>query len=286
MKDFAGKVVVVTGAASGIGSALADAFAKERARIVLADIQEVPLTDKERQLRDLGAEVLAVTTDVADGESVNALARQTLDRFGAVHMICNNAGVAQSMRPVWDFSVEYWKWFLGIDLWGVIHGIRTFVPLMLEQGGPCHVVNTASMAGVISYPIPFHGPYSAAKAAVISLSESLSADLKRKNSEIGVSVVCPGFVRTNLINLDRHRENGLFVEADTELEIASKWRSMEAEGADPEDVAVKVLNGIRENSLYIMTDLATNENMIAAMRLRTDEMISQRNPTLLLPLEE
>jgi NAD(P)-dependent dehydrogenase (short-subunit alcohol dehydrogenase family) len=159
MRELSGKVAVVTGAASGIGRALADCFAAEGMRVVLADIETDPLRAAERELRESGAEVITVQTDVAKSESVADLADVTLERFGAVHVVCNNAGVSTSMGPVWERSLADWEWVLGVNLWGVIHGIRTFVPILLRQGVKAHIVNTASIAGLLAYPFPFMAIY-------------------------------------------------------------------------------------------------------------------------------
>jgi NAD(P)-dependent dehydrogenase (short-subunit alcohol dehydrogenase family) len=177
MRELRNKVAVITGAASGIGRALAQALSNEGARIVIADIELEALNLAEQELRGSGAEVVAVRTDVAEAKSVDALAQATLEAFGAVHIVYNNAGVGQSLRPIWEFSTSYWQWLLGVNLFSVIHGIRTFVPILERQACEAHIVNTASVAGLVSYPLPYLGVYSAAKQAVVSISESLSAEL-------------------------------------------------------------------------------------------------------------
>src|SRR5215813_6828456 len=151
MKEFRGKVAVITGGASGIGRGLAERCAKEGMKIVLADVEKSALAQAERELKDTGAEVVAVRTDVSKPEDVDALARRTLGAFGAAHMLFNNAGVGAG-STVWESTLEDWQWVMGVNLWGVIHGVRTFVPLMLKQGDECHIVNTASMAGLVSGP--------------------------------------------------------------------------------------------------------------------------------------
>ena len=249
MQNFQKKVVVITGAASGIGRAMAHAFAKQGAHVVIADTQTDPLKATEQEIVGLGgeAEVLAVSVDVADPDSVEALARAALERFGAVHVVCNNAGVGQSLRPIWEFSIEYWKWLLGVNLWGVIHGVRTFVPILLRQGGEGHIVNTASVAGLVSYPLPYLGIYSAAKHAIVSISETLAADLALAKSKVKVSVLCPGFVRTQIMNSERHRPDSLAAEGHASVEMEAMWRAGVDAGTDPKDIAECVLAAIEKN---------------------------------------
>src|SRR5215216_2897924 len=202
MRSFTGNVAVVTGAGSGIGQALAERFAAEGMKLVLADVEAEPLARVEREMRANGAEVLAVRTDVSQAADVEALAERTLDAFGAVHVVCNNAGVALG-KTSWDLTVADWEWVLGVNLWGVIHGIRTFVPIMLQQGTEGHVVNTASLAGLLS--APFMSVYDATKFAVVTISESLSLELALQGAQVKVSVLCPGFVNTNIITSERNR---------------------------------------------------------------------------------
>lgn len=246
------------------------------ALLVIADIQSDPLKAAEHDIRALGVEVLAVRTDVADAGSVAALAQATLDRFGAVHVVCNNAGVGQSLRPVWEFSTEYWQWLLGINLWGVIHGLQTFVPILLRQGCEGHVVNTASVAGLVSYPLPYLGVYSAAKHAIVSISETLAADLALINSKIKVSVLCPGAVRTQIMNSERHRPANLAAEGHANAEIEGLWRAAINAGTDPAEIAAQVLSAIREDRLYILPNPDFNE----AIRLHAEDLVLQRNPVI------
>src|SRR5215213_2544837 len=206
MKEFSGKVAVITGAASGIGRGLAEACAREGMKVVLADVDEAALAQAERELKDAGAEVLAVRTDVSKADDVEALARRALDAFGAVHLLFNNAGVGAG-TTVWESTLADWEWVLGVNLWGVIHGVRTFVPLMLEQADECHIVNTASMAGLVSGPAL--GVYKVTKHGVVALSETLCCELAIMRSKIGVSVLCPGGVNTRIMDSERVRPAGL-----------------------------------------------------------------------------
>ncbi len=174
------QVAVITGAASDIGRGLAERFAAEDMAVVLADIEAKPLFTLETDLRAKGATVLAVQTDVSNADSVENLAVQTYNTFGAVHILCNNAGVVCS-RPIWEHTLADWEWVLGVNLWGVIHGIRTFVPRLLAQETECHIVNTASILGLIRGP--GEGIYKVSKHGVIALSETLADDLAHKNSK-------------------------------------------------------------------------------------------------------
>jgi NAD(P)-dependent dehydrogenase (short-subunit alcohol dehydrogenase family) len=199
MELTAGKVAVVTGAASGIGFALAERFARAGLDIVLADVEQAALEAAEQKIAEPGIKTLAVTTDVSDEASVQALAAAAVERFGAVHVVCNNAGV-ESVADPWFGPVSSWKWVLGVNLWGVIHGIRAFLPQMLGQGGG-HIVNTASIAGL--YP-GFAPSYDASKHAVVAISEGLYKSMIVAGLPIGVSVVCPGWVRTNIMEASRN----------------------------------------------------------------------------------
>jgi NAD(P)-dependent dehydrogenase (short-subunit alcohol dehydrogenase family) len=200
---LAAGVAVVTGAASGIGLALARRFAGESMSVVMADVEEGTLRASADSVRALGpGDVEAVRCDVSDAASVDALAARTLERFGGVHVVCNNAGVV-TLGSTWEQSAADWRWVLDVDFWGVVHGVRTFVPILLRQGVPGHVVNTASIAGLV--PSPTIAPYNAAKAAVVAISETLDMELRAQGAPIGVSVLCPGVVPTRIAESGRNR---------------------------------------------------------------------------------
>jgi NAD(P)-dependent dehydrogenase (short-subunit alcohol dehydrogenase family) len=199
MELNAGKVAVVTGAASGIGFALAQRFAMSGLDVVLADVEETALRAAAESVQKLGVESLAVRTDVSDEDSVRALAAAAVERFGSVHVVCNNAGV-ESIADPWFGPVTSWQWVLGVNLWGVIHGVRAFLPILAEQGHG-HIVNTASMAGLIPGA---SAPYDAAKHAVVAISEDLYNAMKIMRIDVGVSVLCPGLVRTQLLDANRN----------------------------------------------------------------------------------
>jgi NAD(P)-dependent dehydrogenase (short-subunit alcohol dehydrogenase family) len=276
MDVVAGKVAVVTGGASGIGRAVAERAAAEGMKIVLADIEEAPLQEAARSLAESGAEVLAVVTDVSDASSVEAMRDRALERFGAVHVLHNNAGVGGG-GLMWTISDADWRWILGVNLFGVINGIRAFVPVLLEQGEG-HVVNTASVAGLLSPPL--YGPYSASKHAVITISEILYRDLRLAQSTVGVSVLCPGYVRTRITEADRNRP--VWAPASRTGPVSEETRATAqavAEGIDPATVANHVLDAVRTNRFYILTHPEFN----VAIQLRLQDILEGRAPTDLIP---
>ena len=248
MDELEGKVAVVTGAASGIGLALATRLAAEGMQLVLGDVEAPALDAAASALRDGGAEVEAVVTDVSVAGDVDALGRAAIDRFGALHLAVNNAGVSGGGLS-WEIPLETWDWILGVNLRGVIHGLRAFVPRIIESGGG-HVVNTASMAGLTSPP--FMGPYNVSKHGVVTLSETLYQELQLTHPEVGVTVVCPGWVRTRIHEADRNRPPASRVVPDGQ-EGAAGLRdivtSLIEGGLDPAEVADMVVAAVRSGSL-------------------------------------
>lgn len=200
MEELGGKVAVVTGGASGIGLGFARRFGAEGMKVVIADVEEEALSAAEHELRDRGIETLAVKTDVSQFDSVQELADRTFSRFGTAHVLCNNAGVGPG-GITWDLPQSVWDWVLGVDLFGVVHGIRAFVPRLVEQGEG-HVVNTASYAGL--FGSAGNGPYCAAKFAVVGLSQVLYRDLELAHSPVGVTVVCPVLTKTRMNDSGRN----------------------------------------------------------------------------------
>lgn len=275
MEAFAGKVAVVTGTASGIGRALAGRCAQEGMKVVLADVEDGPLTKAEGELIAGGADVLAVVADVAVFGDVEALAQKTMAEFGAVHLLFNNAGV-HGGGTVWESTIADWQWVLGVNLWGVIHGLRVFVPIMLEQGDECHIVNTGSTAGLM--PTPGWGIYGASKAAIISISETLQYELMMSGATIGVSVLCPGGVKTRLLEADRNRPAGLQNRPGTSaprLEAADQAAAQAMQyGMAPETLAGHVFDGIRAGQLHILTHAEYNE----MIRQRMDSILAGYGP--------
>jgi NAD(P)-dependent dehydrogenase (short-subunit alcohol dehydrogenase family) len=273
MRELAGKVAVVTGAASGIGRALAERFARARMKVVLADVEAATLSTAAHELVDGGAEVLAVPTDVSRAEDVDALARRALERFGGVHVLCNNAGVALA-GPIWEHTLEDWRWLLGVNLWGVVHGVRTFVPIMLEAKTPGHVVNTASVAGLTS--APGLGVYNVSKHAVVTLSETLAKDLETAGAPIKVSVLCPGFVNTRILDSARNRPADLGAEQPRPAEVESVVRNLVAAGMPPVEVASHVLRAIEEERFYVLT----HPDFLAQVKERCQDIVEGRTPNL------
>lgn len=258
MKDFNDKVVVITGAASGIGRGIAYKCVQEGMRVVLADTNEKVLTKTEQDLKSRGADVISVLTDVSKIGDVENLAEKTLDNFRAVHLLCNNAGVTtiNAKTYVWGSTMAEWKWILGVNLWGVIHGIQVFVPVMIEQDTDCHIVNTASMAGLIS-PTTGSGIYGVTKHGVVALSESLNSELKRYGAKIRISVLCPGFVSTEIGNCEQNRpaELGREIKRDAEFEsIIKSYHQSLAGGMPPKEVAEILFQAIKEERFYVATD--------------------------------
>jgi NAD(P)-dependent dehydrogenase (short-subunit alcohol dehydrogenase family) len=273
MRDFTGKVALVTGAASGIGRALAERFAAERMKVVLADVEVESLETVAAGMRGRGAQVLAVPADVTSGPEVEALAKRAVGAFGAVHVVCNNAGVSLG-GPVWEHTVADWRWILGVNLWGVIHGVRVFVPLMLRQGGEGHVVNTASVAGLTTNP--FMGAYNVTKHAVVALSETLLKDLALAGSSVKVSVLCPGFVNTRIADADRNRPLARRYTGGRPRPEAMEQlvRSLVAGGLAPAILADRVLEAIREERFWILT----HPELRPRIAERCREITEERNP--------
>jgi NAD(P)-dependent dehydrogenase (short-subunit alcohol dehydrogenase family) len=272
MKELQGKVAVVTGGASGIGRAVAEAAAAAGMKVVLADIEEAALKETEAAMGASGAEVLSVVTDVSVGSSVEDLRDKALARFGAVHLVHNNAGVAVG-GPLWTVSEADWTWVLGVNLWGVIHGIRVFVPVLLEQGEG-HVVNTASLAGLTSPGML--GPYNVTKHSVVTMSETLYRDFDAIGSRVGVSVLCPGFVQTRIAESERNRPDWApAAPVPQGVEFQGVVRNLVAGGIPAADVAEKVLYAVRNNHFYILT----HEETPAMVEIRMRDILEDRNPS-------
>jgi len=278
MKEFQGKVAVVTGAASGIGRGLAERCAQEGMKIVLVDVEEQALMQASQELKATGASVLAVQTDVSKAGDVEALAQKAFDTYGAVHLLFNNAGVGAG-TSIWESTLADWEWTLSVNLWGVIHGIRTFVPLMLEQQTEGHIVNTASIAGLTSGP--GLGIYKVTKHGIVTLSETLYHELALRGAHIKVSVLCPGFVSTQILDSARNRpvqlqndptEERMGPESEALLQF---MRQAVQAGMPPHQVADIVFQAIRDEKFYILTHPEWKE----AIRVRMEDILHERNPT-------
>lgn len=252
MREFEGKTAVVTGAASGIGRALAQKFADARMRVVLADIEKAALDRAVRELEERQHRVLGVVTDTMRRESVQALAERAIAEFGKVHILCNNAGIAAQLggiKPVWEISDADWQWTMGVNYWGVLYGLQAFVPHMIGHGEAGHIVNTASLAGLM----PGGGPYGVSKHGVLALTETLYRDLKDRNARVGASVLCPGFVNTRIFDAERNRPAALARPGETaSAEFAEGARALLAMGKQPAEVADIVFRSIEEDRFYIL----------------------------------
>jgi NAD(P)-dependent dehydrogenase (short-subunit alcohol dehydrogenase family) len=274
MKEFRDKVAVVTGAASGIGKALAQRFARAGMKVVLADVEPAALEQAAREIEATGAPALGVRTDVSKGADVERLAQAALDKFGAVHVVCNNAGVATS-SPSWMNTVADWEWVLGVNLWGVIHGVRVFTPILMSNGSDGHIVNTASVAGMISGPGT--SAYSVSKFGVVALSEALHHELMMFGSTVRVSVLCPGFVNTNIMDSERNRPAAL---SDTAPkmpgadEMEQLARQLLVAGSPPSMVADVVFEAIRAERFYIVPHPVWKEYI----RTRMEDILEERTP--------
>jgi NAD(P)-dependent dehydrogenase (short-subunit alcohol dehydrogenase family) len=275
MRDLKDRVAVVTGAASGIGRAMAERFAAEGMMVVLSDVEEKSLAAATEAIKAKGAKALAVRTDVSKPAEVDALARKTLDAFGAVHVVCNNAGVASAGNS-WEVTLDDWQWVLGVNLWGVIYGVKTFVPIMLSQGSEGHIVNTASMAGLVSGP--GMASYNVAKFGVVTLSETLHHELAAIASKVKVSVLCPGWVNTRIADAERNRPANLAKAATPTPQqemVMGMVRQFLESGLSPDRVAELVVEAIRAERLYILT----HPEWAPMIRTRMEAIVAQTNPS-------
>lgn len=275
MKEFAGKVAVITGAASGIGRGIAEKCADLGMMVVLADIDQPALGSAEADLKARGASVLSVRTDVSSRNDVESLAREAMAVFGGVQLLFNNAGVAAG-GAAWEATWNDWEWVIGVNLWGAINGVKVFTPLMLAQKTECHIVNTASAAGLIVGG--FSAPYAVTKHAVVALSESLYLTLRQKHLNVGVSVLCPGLVRTNIAGTERHRPAHLRNhEAALTPEMQAGKAALEAlmaAGMPPRQVAELIFDAIQNDQFYILT----HPEWMELIRLRTTKLEQLQNP--------
>lgn len=279
MKDFHNKVAVITGAGSGFGREFARLGARLGMRLTIADVQLEALEAVRQELEEAGAEVIAVRCDVQLAEEVEALAEQTMAHFGAIHLLFNNAGVG-SGGLLWENSRADWEWVLGVNLWGVIHGVRVFTPLMLAQGEADpeyqgHIVNTASMAGLLNAPAM--GVYNVSKHAVVSLSETLYHDLRLVDAPIGASVLCPYFVPTGISKSARNRPEQSAQEAPTPSQRAAQAlveKAVSSGRVSAEDVAQWTFDAIRENRFYIYS----HPEALGNVKTRMDAILAGDQP--------
>jgi NAD(P)-dependent dehydrogenase (short-subunit alcohol dehydrogenase family) len=275
MKDLSRKTAVITGAASGLGLAMAKRFAREGMNIVLADIEEAALANASAQILEVGVQALQVRVDVSQADSVEALADAASARFGAIHLVCNNAGVGGLRRRAWEADLRDWRWVLGVNLWGVIHGVKSFVPRMLAQDTECHMVNTASVAGLLSTPAM--SVYNVSKHGVVTLTETLHHDLAEIGAKLKVSLLMPAWVDTEIWNSERNRPDGLRVPESEATDRARRTAMRELlkkgkVGAD--DVADLVLDAVVNERFYVMT----HPRIRTAIEARTNAILDGRPP--------
>jgi NAD(P)-dependent dehydrogenase (short-subunit alcohol dehydrogenase family) len=268
MQELTGKVAVVTGGASGIGQALAERFAAEGMKVVMADIDEPRLREVGAVLTEGGADVATMRCDTSSEADVASLAELALQKFGAAHVLCNNAGIA-GIGDAWNGPMDLWTRVVGVNLYGVVHGVRTFLPIMEDQGEG-HLVNTASMAGLL--PMPGASPYNATKHAVVALSEALYLEQQAIGSPVGVSVLCPGWVKTRLM-VHEPTAVGSPV-ADFMGDVVRT--SVDTAGIAPEDVAGQVVDAIRTERFWILT----HPDMAALAVPRIQRAVDGENPVL------
>lgn len=277
MKEFKDKVAVITGAASGIGFGIAERCAQKGMKVVLAGINEDTLGNAEEKLKFTGATLLCIRTDVSKREDIEALAQTTLDAFGAVHLLVNNAGVGAG-TSVWDSTWDDWEWVMNVNLWGVLYGVKVFTPIMLAQDKEAHIVNIASIAGLLpSHP---SAPYQVTKHAVVALTESLYYSLAQRNAKVKVSLLCPGWVKTSILNSGRNRPPELQSMPDnasnTQAREAALQKMQEAldAGISIQEFAEHVFRAIQNEQFYVLTDT----KHMPDIQKRLDNILQQKNP--------
>jgi NAD(P)-dependent dehydrogenase (short-subunit alcohol dehydrogenase family) len=273
MKELAGKVAAVTGAASGLGRAMALAFADERMNLAIADVDEKALQETLNALKSKGVKAFAMKVDVSKDNDVEAFAARTVAELGGVRVVCNNAGVSP-LGAVWENSPGEWEWILGVNLWGVIHGVRAFAPRLIAQGEG-HIVNTASVAGIINPP--GSGAYNVTKHAVVALSETLLHDLRERGSPVGVSVLCPAYVPTGIADSERNRPAGVIPSQKSKETLARETMLKKAVNSgrlSADDVAKSVVAAVKEERFYILT----HPRIKGAIQARMEDILQERTP--------
>jgi NAD(P)-dependent dehydrogenase (short-subunit alcohol dehydrogenase family) len=283
MKDFEGKVAVVTGAASGVGFAICQALGARGAKLVMADVQADALALAAERLQSVGAKVLTEVTDVSNADAVASLAQRTLSEWGVPHLVFNNAGVSAG-GLVWESTDEDWRWVLGVNLMGVVHGVRVFAPLMLAAAKDdplyeAHIVNTASMSGLVN--APNMGAYNVSKHAVVALSETLYHDLRLVTTQVGASVLCPSFVQTAIADSARNRPDALAcplpATKSQRINRLMATRAVKEASVSADDIALATLDAIAAKRFYVHGPMLAED--VEAVRLRFDDILQARNPS-------
>ncbi|HEY8119735.1 MAG TPA: SDR family NAD(P)-dependent oxidoreductase [Myxococcota bacterium] len=281
MQNLSGRVAVITGGASGIGRGMAEAFAAQGMKLVLADIEDAALAPAVAALRGGGAEVIGVRCDVTSPQSVADLAERTLAQYGAVHVVCNNAGVAgaSNVGALWELPLADWEWVLGVNTWGVIHGVRAFMPILAQQP-EAHVVNTASLAGTMVSG----GIYGVSKHACVAISEALYRECQLRAPRVGVSVLCPGWVNTRILESERNRPEAPrpapTAPPSSEFGAAREViAGLIKSGLPPRRVGEIVVEGIRANRFYVFTHPHWNY----MMKARFDAILNDQPPPVVAP---
>ncbi len=275
MQEFSGKVAVVTGAASGMGRAFAERFAIEGMKVVLADIEAPALDAAVADMRSAGHDVTGVVTDVSKAESVQELATRTVEAYGKVHIVCNNAGVDGYLGAIWEASPKDWQWTFGVNFWGVVNGVSAFMPILLAQDEEAHIVNTASATAIV----PGTNIYGVTKHAVLAYSEAIYAQLQQTDSKIGISALCPGTVNTQLFYGGRNRPDelrnpGETAETEPGAEARVMLRGVLAQSIPPDHVAEVMIDAIRNDRFYVLTDEEWDERS----RLREEAILARGVP--------
>lgn len=281
MKDLSGKTAVITGGASGIGLAMAELFAAQGMKIVLGDIEAEALTAAIDKLSASGAACTGTVTDVSDPDAVQALADLAVEHFGGIHIACNNAGVFTG-GLLWEESLADYRWLMDVNVMGVVHGIRSFVPIMQAQGDECHIVNTASMAAVTA--MPYSGIYHMSKHAVLALSESLYHELSFHSPQVKISVLCPEAINTGIATSERNRHTHYseVVESDERTMVMDALNASVAGGIGPQVMAQRVLDAVINERFYILSD----EVWRRSAETRLEDIHLGRNPTFAPPIPE
>jgi NAD(P)-dependent dehydrogenase (short-subunit alcohol dehydrogenase family) len=275
MRDFEGKVAVVTGAASGMGRAFAERFAGEGMKVVLADVEAPALEAVVTEMRRAEHDVLGVVTDVSSRTAVEALARQAIDAYGKVHLLCNNAGVDGFLGTIWESTQHDWQWTFGVNFWGIVHGVEAFLPGMLTHGEEAHIVNTASATAVV----PANTIYGITKHAALAYSETVYTHLKQQGANVGVTCLCPGIVNTKIFYAGRNRPEDLRDEAPEHERDAARRNALRdriTKGAPPSEVAEILVRAIRGGRFYLLTDEEWDERA----RLRGEAILTRGVPPI------